>query len=85
MSIVAKGGKPLLKDAHTEAHSRGRIARPTISDVAERVGLTKGTVSRALNGYPDISDRTRHRVSRAAEEMGYRPLAHAQAIRTGRV
>ncbi|MEM8869153.1 MAG: substrate-binding domain-containing protein [Pseudomonadota bacterium] len=53
--------------------------------MAERVGLTKGTVSRALNGYPDISDRTRHRVARAAEEMGYRPLAHAQAIRTGRV
>jgi LacI family transcriptional regulator len=62
-----------------------RTARTTISDVAEKVGLTKGTVSRALNGYPDISDRTRHRVMRAAEDMGYSPLAHAQAIKTGRV
>ncbi len=53
--------------------------------MAERVGLTKGTVSRALNGYPDISERTRRRVARAAKQMGYTPLAHAQAIRTGRV
>lgn len=62
-----------------------RTARITISDVAESVGLTKGTVSRALNGYPDISDRTRHRVIRAAEDLGYSPLAHAQAIKTGQV
>ena len=58
--------------------------RVTISDVADALGLTKGTVSRALNNYPDISDATRQRVARTAESMGYRPLAHAQAIRTGR-
>ena len=59
--------------------------RVTISDVADKLGLTKGTVSRALNGYTDISDVTRRKVSKAAEAMGYRPLSHAQAIRTGRV
>lgn len=58
--------------------------RVTISDLADTLGLTKGTVSRALNGYPDIADATRLRVMRAAERMGYRPLAQAQAIRTGR-
>lgn len=58
--------------------------RVTISDVAEALGLTKGTVSRALNNYPDISDTTRQRVIRKADLMGYRPLAQAQAIRTGR-
>lgn len=61
-----------------------RRPRVTISNVADALGLTKGTVSRALNGYPDISDGTRQRVRRQAEVMGYRPLAHAQAIRTGR-
>ncbi|MGI9368721.1 MAG: LacI family DNA-binding transcriptional regulator [Ruegeria sp.] len=59
--------------------------RVTIADVADDLGVTKSTVSRALNGYPDISDATRLRVSRAAERLGYRPLSHAQAIRTGRV
>lgn len=62
-----------------------RPGRVRIGDVAAALGLTKGTVSRALNGYPDIAQSTQLRVKRAAETMGYRPLAHAQAIRTGRV
>lgn len=61
-----------------------RRERVTISHLADVLGLTKGTVSRALNGYSDISDSTRQRVRKQAEVMGYRPLAHAQAIRTGR-
>ncbi len=58
--------------------------RVTINDLARALGLAKGTVSRALNGYPDIAETTRSRVARTAERMGYRPLAQAQAIRTGR-
>ncbi|SFP07548.1 transcriptional regulator, LacI family [Tranquillimonas alkanivorans] len=46
--------------------------------------MSKGTVSRALNNYADISPATRARVAQAAVELGYAPLAHAQAIRTGR-
>ncbi|NDR57279.1 LacI family DNA-binding transcriptional regulator [Aliiruegeria sabulilitoris] len=61
----------------------GRRQRVTITDLAESLGLAKGTVSRALNGYPDISESTRLRVKHAAEAMGYSPLSHAQAIRTG--
>jgi LacI family transcriptional regulator len=63
----------------------GRRPRVTITDLAEHLGLAKGTISRALNDYPDISDSTRARVRAAAEAMGYRPLSHAQAIRTGKV
>ncbi|MGR3514687.1 MAG: LacI family DNA-binding transcriptional regulator [Paracoccaceae bacterium] len=59
-------------------------ARVTINDVADALGIAKGTVSRALNNYPDISETTRNRVQRKAADMGYRPLAQAQAIRTGR-
>ncbi len=58
--------------------------RVTINDLAAELGLAKGTVSRALNGYPDIAEATQLRVRRAAERMGYRPMAQAQAIRTGR-
>ncbi|WP_328803132.1 LacI family DNA-binding transcriptional regulator [Oceanomicrobium pacificus] len=56
----------------------------TINDLADALGLTKGTVSRALNGYTDISETTRHRVAAMAETMGYRASAQARAIRTGR-
>lgn len=62
-----------------------RPARVRLVDLAAQLGLTKGTVSRALNDHPDISDQTRLRVRKAAERLGYRPLSHAQAIRTGRV
>ncbi len=59
--------------------------RVTITQLSAALGLSKSTVSRALNGYPDISESTRLRVRRGAETLGYRPLSHAQAIRTGRV
>jgi LacI family transcriptional regulator len=58
--------------------------RVTISDVAGALNLTKSTVSRALNGYPDIAEATQLRVKRMAERMNYQPLSHAQAIKTGR-
>ena len=56
----------------------------TISDMADALGLTKSTVSRAMNGYPDISQATQLRVKRMAEKLSYQPLSHAQAIKTGR-
>ena len=61
-----------------------RRNRVTISDMADALGLTKSTVSRALNGYPDISEATQLRVKRMAEKLSYQPLSHAQAIKTGR-
>ena len=74
-----------MTGTHKRTLPDGRERRTTIADLSAALGLTKGTVSRALNDYPDISERTRARVRRAAQDMGYRPLAHAQAIRTGRV
>jgi len=59
--------------------------RVKLDELAAYLGLSKSTVSRALNGYTDISEITRRRVESAARKLGYRPLSHAQAIRTGRV
>lgn len=56
-----------------------------LEKLAARLGLSKGTVSRALNGYPDISERTKIRVRQAAEELGYSPSRLAQRLATGRV
>ena len=69
---------------HQGAPVHRRRRRVTITEVATELGLTKGTVSRALNGYPDISPSTRARVRTVAEKLGYQPLTHAQAIKTGR-
>ncbi len=45
---------------------------PTIQTICGRLGLSKATVSKALNGYPQISPGTRAAVVRCAEEIGYR-------------
>lgn len=74
-----------MPDSDAARAVRRDPGRVTITDLARALGVTKSTVSRALNGYPDISEATRLKVSRMAERMGYRPLSQAQAIRTGRV
>lgn len=53
--------------------SRPSAERVTIEDVARLAGVSKGTVSKALNGRSDIAEDTRTRVLRATEELGYRP------------
>ena len=60
-----------------------RRKKITIQDLSDHLGLTKGTVSRALNKYPDIAASTQLRVSTAAKKLGYHPSSQAQAIRTG--
>jgi len=54
--------------------------KPTIKDIARKVGKSITTVSRALNDYDDISDETKQLVRQAAQEMGYIPNATAQRL-----
>lgn len=56
----------------------------TIKDVAERVGRSITTVSRALNDYDDVSEETRQIVKRVAKEMGYVPNSFAQKLQKRR-
>ena len=52
----------------------------TIKDVATRAGVALGTVSRVINGYPDVNSRFRERVEKAIRELNYRPNARAQSF-----
>ena len=47
--------------------------RPTIADIANRAGVSKGSVSYALNGRPGVSELTRRRILAIAEEVGWHP------------
>lgn len=53
----------------------------TIRDIARNLNLSIGAVSRAMDGYPDISEETRQRVLQKAREMGYVPNRAARQLR----
>ena len=55
-----------------------------LKELSEKLGLSQTTVSRALNGYPEVSQKTRERVRLAAEEMNYRPNRFAKSLATGK-
>ncbi|MEV0095014.1 LacI family DNA-binding transcriptional regulator [Streptomyces sp. NPDC050738] len=54
--------------------------RPTIKDIARRAGVSESAVSFALNGRPGVSQGTRDRVRRVAEELGWQPNSAARAL-----
>ena len=45
----------------------------TIYDIAQKAGVSIATVSRVMNNSKDISDKTRKRVRKIADELGYYP------------
>lgn len=58
--------------------------RPTIRDVASAAGVSRGTVSRFLNGEKWVSPQARSAVERAISSTGYRVNRHARTLATGR-
>lgn len=51
-----------------------------MKDIARRAGVSESAVSFALNGRPGVSDITRDRVRRVAEQLGWRPSTAARAL-----
>ncbi len=60
------------------------MKRPTITDIAQRAGVTKAAVSFALNGQPGVSAATRERILAIAEEIGFQPNSAARALTVGK-
>lgn len=56
----------------------------TLQDIADELGLSRATVSRALNDFPEVGAKTKKRVQEAAKRLGYRPNLHARKLVTGR-
>ncbi len=60
-----------------------RQERISLKDLSRRLNLSPTTVSRALNGFPEVSAATRQRVSEAARLYGYRPDRNARRLALG--
>lgn len=56
----------------------------SMKDIALRCGVSVATVSKALNGQPDIGEETRARIAATAKEMGYMTNSAARALKTNR-
>lgn len=54
-----------------------------LKELSMNLGLSQTTVSRALNGYPEVSQKTRQRVEEAARTFNYRPSTRAKGLATG--
>ncbi|MDE2387435.1 MAG: LacI family DNA-binding transcriptional regulator [Actinomycetales bacterium] len=58
--------------------------KPSMFDVAEFCGVSHQTVSRVINGHPNVSEKTRAKVLKAIEKLGYTQNLSARALATGR-
>ena len=53
----------------------------TIKDLAEKTGYAVGTVSRALNGHPNVSEKARQTILQAAQECGFELNINAKQLK----
>lgn len=56
----------------------------TLKDISKRLNLSVTQVSRALNGYSDVNEKTRERVLKAAKSLNYHPNLTARKLVSGR-
>lgn len=59
----------------------GGKSMATIQELSKLCGVSISTVSKALNGYTDISEKTRDMVIEKANELGYFPNANARSLK----
>jgi len=58
--------------------------RATLNDIAQKLNLTKVSISKALRDHPDISEATKKKVQEVAREIGYRPNLIARSLTSSR-
>ena len=59
-------------------------ARVTIQDIADELGISRNTVSKAINNTGILADATREKVLKKAAEMGYKQCSYVKVIDSGK-
>lgn len=54
----------------------------TIYEIAKLAGVSPTTVSKVINNYPDVSDKTRKKIKDILEEQNFLPNSQAQGLTT---
>ena len=76
-SLVSKSFRTFAKLRRLDSFMTQKIR---IKDIAERAGVSVGTVDRVLHGRPNVSKPAREKVEKALQEMDYKPNAYASAL-----
>lgn len=79
---------PRAKKRPASSKSESRSAILSIADFARHLDLSAWTVSRAINGHPEVNEQTRRRVFEAMDQLGFRPNPLARGLggrRTGMI
>jgi LacI family transcriptional regulator, galactose operon repressor len=66
--------------AEAAKRRRRKGSAPTINDVARQAGVSPMTVSRVINGEPNVRDETRRKVREAIKALGYAPNPAARSL-----
>ena len=61
------------------------MKRVTIQDIADALGISRNTVSKAINNSDGLADATREKILQKAVEMGYKPLSYVASLSRGSV
>lgn len=78
---------PIGMDENSESSRRRKSSstdRITIKDIAEKAGVSVGTVDRVLHERPNVSPKALAKVRKALEEMKYEPNMYASALANSR-
>jgi LacI family transcriptional regulator len=74
----------MSNDSMTNVSKSGPRVRPTLKTISRLSDLAVPTVSRALSDAPDISESTKKKVRKIAQDIGYRPNRAGLRLRTGK-
>ena len=64
-----------------QSEERRIVVNCSINDIAAYLGLSRNTVSKALNGKPGVSEETRKKIIETAVEMKYRQFLSADDLK----
>jgi DNA-binding LacI/PurR family transcriptional regulator len=81
---MRRGRRPQTAQLQARKSTVKHGREPAMTDVARLAGVSHQTVSRVLNGHPNVTAQTRLRVDAAIRELGYRPNRAARTLATGR-
>src|SRR5258706_7944132 len=74
---------PIEEDGHFQNMKQTSSKRSTIAEIAAQAGVSMPTVSRVLNGRPDVAPATRARIEKFIEESGYIHNSATKGLRKG--